>query len=315
MGASHVLQEFWAQFLAVTEEAAIAALPLCGRGDKNAADQAAVDGMHRAFARAPLSVRVAIGEGEMDEAPMLYIGEELGAGGPACDIAVDPLEGTSLTAQAQPGAMTVLAAGPRDSLLHAPDMYMEKFCAGPAARGAVDPEAPLAENLRLLAKALGKPKHALRVALLDRPRHQEILSTLRAAGAAVRLLTAGDVGPAVATCLPDGDIDLLIGTGGAPEGVITAVAVRSLGGEFWCRLRPENEEEMQRAREMLGGVPDRLMLLHDVVKSDDLVFAATSVTDSVAGPGPESRSDGSYIHSLVVAAGTLRRIRRFAPSN
>jgi fructose-1,6-bisphosphatase II len=310
-----VLQGYWAQFLDVTEEAAIAAMPLCGRGDKNAADQAAVDGMHRAFKMATLSARVAIGEGEMDEAPMLYIGEELGAGGPSCDIAVDPLEGTSLTAEGRPGAMTVLAAGPRDALLHAPDMYMEKFCAGPAAKGALDPEAPLAENLRRLAKALGKKPGELRAAILDRPRHQEILADLRALGAAVTLLAAGDVGPAVATCLPDGDVDLVVGTGGAPEGVITAAAVRCLGGEFWCRLRPENDEERRRAREMLGDGAEKLLKLSDVVRSDDLVFAATSVTDSVAGPAPEPGLGGRYVHSLVVAGGTIRRLRRFVPGN
>ncbi len=310
-----MLEGCWAQFLEVTEEAAITALPLCGRGDKTAADQAAVDGMHRAFARAALSVRVAIGEGEMDEAPMLYIGEELGAGGPQCDIAVDPLEGTSLTAEAQPGAMTVLAAAPRDALLHAPDIYMEKFFAGPAARGALDPEAPLAENLRLLAKAVGKEQRELRVALLDRPRHHEILAALRQAGARVRLLPAGDVGPAVATCLPDGDLDLVLGTGGAPEGVIAAAAVRCLGGEFWCRLKPEGEAERRRVREMLGNGAERLMRLDDVVRSDDLVFAATSVTDSAAGPAPQAAPGGRYIHSLVVAGGAVRRVRRFTPAN
>ena len=310
-----LLQGHWAQLLEVTEEAAIAALPLCGRGDKTAADQAAVDGMHRAFARAALKVRVAIGEGEMDEAPMLYIGEELGAGGPECDIAVDPLEGTSLTAEGQPGAMTVLAAGPRDALLHAPDMYMEKFCAGPRARGRLDPQAPLKENLRLLAQALGREQSELRVALLDRPRHKEILDTLRRAGAKVRLLSAGDVGPAVATCLPDGDLDLVLGTGGAPEGVIAAAAVRCLGGEFWCRLKPDGEAERRRLADMLGDGAERLLRLEDVVRSDDLVFAATSVTDSVAGPAPCPGPNGSYIHSLVIAGGTVRRVRRFVPAN
>ncbi len=309
-----MLQGYWAQLLEVTEEAAIAALPLCGLGDKTAADQAAVDGMHRAFARAALKARVAIGEGEMDEAPMLYIGEEMGGGGPECDIAVDPLEGTTLTAESQPGAMTVLAAGPRDALLHAPDMYMEKFCAGPAARGRLDPQAPLSENLRLLARTLGKAPAELRVALLDRPRHKEILAELRKAGAKVRLLPAGDVGPAVATCLPDGDLDLVVGTGGAPEGVIAAAAVRCLGGEFWCRLSPEGEDERRRMVEMLGAEAGRLMLLQEVVRSDDLVFAATSVTDSVAGPAPCAALHGSYIHSLVVAGGVVRRVRRFVPA-
>jgi len=310
-----MLHEHWAEFLAVTEEAAIAALPLRGRGDKIAADQAAVDGMHRAFGRAKLKVRVAIGEGEMDEAPMLFIGEELGAGGPECDIAVDPLEGTSLTAAGQSGAMTVLSAGPRGAILHAPDIYMEKFCAGPAARGALDPEAPLAENLKRLATALGKAPAEMTAAVLDRPRHAEILAALRAAGLRVVLLAHGDVGPAIATCLPDGDIDLLVGTGGAPEGVITAAAVRCLGGEFWGRLRPENAAERERAADMLHGDPERLLRLEDVVRSDDLVFAATSVTDSAAGPGPELGARGAFIHSLVVAGGVVRRVRRFVPAS
>jgi fructose-1,6-bisphosphatase II len=310
-----MLQRYWAQLLEVTEEAAIAALPQCGRGNKTAADQAAVDGMHRAFKHVALRVRVAIGEGEMDEAPMLYIGEELGAGGPECDIAVDPLEGTSLTAGSQPGAMTVLAAGPRDSLLHAPDMYMEKFCTGPKARGALDPEAPLAENLHRLAKALDKDPSELRVAMLDRPRHQTILAALREIGARVRLLSAGDVGPAVATCLPDGDLDLVVGTGGAPEGVIAAAAVGSLGGEFWGRLVPENGQERSRLRDMMGDGGERLLLLHDIIRSDDIVFAATSVTDSVAGPAAISGPHGTHFHSLVVAGGVARRISRFVPAN
>jgi len=308
-----LLEAHWAELLTVTEEAAVAALPLVGRGDKNAADQAAVDGMHRAFAGVGLAARVAIGEGEMDEAPMLFIGEELGKGGPACDIAVDPLEGTQLTADGQAGAMAVLAAGPAGALLHAPDIYMDKFCTGPAARGKVDPSAPLTENLRAIARSLGKDVRELRVAMLDRPRHEGILHELRKAGARVALLPAGDVGPAVETCLPGGAVDLLVGTGGAPEGVLTAAAVRVLGGEFWCRLKLADEAERRRVQDMLQGPPERLLRLDDVVRSDDVVFVASSVTASVAGGAPEPAQGGVWIHSLALAGGRTRFVRRFVP--
>ncbi len=303
--------DHWADFLDVAEEAAIAVLAQVGKGDKVAADQAAVDGMHRAFGGLPLSARVVIGEGEMDEAPMLYIGEQLGLGGLECDIAVDPLEGTGLTAAAQDGAMTVLAAGPKGSLLHAPDIYMEKICAGPAAAGKLRIDAPLEDNVQALAKALSRPTNRLVAAVLDRPRHEEIIAQLRRMGLTVRLLSAGDVGPAVATCLPDGDVDLVVGTGGAPEGVLTACAVRALGGTFCGRLRPENDTERRRLEEMFGQDAERPLGIEEIVHSDDVVFAATSVTDSFVGPRPRRQGGGVWLSSLVVCRSGVRRVCRF----
>ncbi len=304
--------EHWADFLLVTEEAALAAIPQIGRGDKNAADQAAVDGMHHAFKHLPLSARVVIGEGEMDEAPMLFIGEELGRGGLRCDIAVDPLEGTGLTAAAQGGAMTVLSAGPAGSLLHAPDIYMEKICAGPAAAGKLRIDAPLKENVLAIARALGRKPSELTAAVLDRSRHVSAIEDLRKLGVSVRLLSAGDVGPAVATCLPGGGVDLVVGTGGAPEGVIAACAVRALGGAFCARMRPESDEERGRLREMFGEDAERALQLEDIVRSEDVVFAATSVTDSAAGPGPRRQGGGVWLSSLAIAGGRVRFVRRFA---
>ncbi len=309
------LQDHWADFLAVAEEAALSVLEQVGKGDKEAADQAAVDGMHAAFRRLPLSARVVIGEGEMDEAPMLFIGEELGRGGLGCDIAVDPLEGTGLTAAAQDGAMTVLSAGPQGSLLHAPDIYMEKICAGPAAAGRLRIDAPLRENVLAIADALGKEPRRLVAAVLDRPRHADAIGELRKLGVSIRLLSAGDVGPAVATCLPGGGIDLVVGTGGAPEGVLAACAVRALGGAFCGRLRPENEQERARLQEMFGADAERPLQLTDIVRSDDVVFAATSVTESAAGPAPEVGDGGVWLSSLVIAGKTIRRVRRFIPSD
>lgn len=306
-----MLEVHWSELLSVTEEAALAVLPLVGRGDKVAADQAAVDGMHRAFRRVALQATVVIGEGEMDEAPMLYIGEQLGAGGPACDVAVDPLEGTGLTAAAQPGAMTVLAAGPAGSLLHAPDIYMEKLCAGPSAKGLLRFDRPLEENVEALARALGRPTQRLVAAVLERPRHASQIAALRKLGVQVRLLSAGDVGPAVATCLPDGGVDLVVGTGGAPEGVLAACAVRALGGEFIAKLRPEDQSERDRLREMFGANAERPLQLGEIAGSDDVVFVATSVTDSVAGPAPRAAKGAVWLSSLVVAGGSVRQVRRF----
>ncbi|MDA8344357.1 MAG: class II fructose-bisphosphatase [Thermaerobacter sp.] len=306
-----MLQDYWADLLLVAEEAALAVLPHIGRGDKEAADQAAVDGMHHAFRGLPLSARVVIGEGEMDEAPMLFIGEELGRGGIKCDIAVDPLEGTGLTAYAQDGAMTVLSAGPADSLLHAPDIYMEKICAGPAAAGRLHIDVPLSENVKVLAAALHKKPGQLVAGVLDRPRHASAIAELRTLGVAVRLLSAGDVGPAVATCLPGGGVDLVVGTGGAPEGVLAACAVRALGGAFCGRLRPESDQERTRLKEMFGEDAERPLQLEDIVRSDDVVFAATSVTDSVCGPAPQRQDGGVWLSSLAIAGGKVRRVRRF----
>lgn len=305
--------DHWAALLAVTEAAAANVLHMVGRGDKEGADQAAVDAMRAAFDAIPLQGTVVIGEGEMDEAPMLYIGEKLGRGTLKCDIAVDPVEGTTLTANGQPGAFAVLAAGPEGSLLHAPDIYMEKLCAGPAARGVLDPERPLEENVRRLAEALGRPPGELTATVLDRPRHEAQIAAIRRAGARVRLIPAGDVGPMVETCLPGTDVDLVVGKGGGPEGVLAAAAVRALGGVFFGRLAPENPKEEARAREM-GDVMGAFLATEELVRSDDVVFVATSITESMAGPAPRPSAGGVWLSSLVVAQGTVRRIERFLPS-
>lgn len=307
---AHRIGDHWSALLAVTEAAAAAVLPEVGRGDKEAADGAAVDAMRAAFDGIPLRGTVVIGEGEMDQAPMLYIGEELGRGDITCDIAVDPLEGTTLTAYGQPGAFTVLAAGPSGSLLHAPDIYMEKLCAGPGAKGVLDPEADLEENVRRLAQALNRPAQDLTAAILDRPRHEAQIAALRRAGVRVVLLAAGDVGPCVEACLPGGGIDLVVGKGGGPEGVLAAAVVRALGGVLYGRLAPETPEEESRARGM-GDDMQRFLATEELVRSEDIVFVATSVTDSMAGPAPRRVPGGIWLSSLVVAQGTVRRVQRF----
>lgn len=307
-------RELALEFARVTEAAALAAARWVGKGDKIAADDAAVTGMRVMFDTVAIDGVVEIGEGEMDEAPMLYIGEKVGIGvPPMVDIAVDPLEGTNLVAKGLNGAIAVLASAPRGTLLHAPDMYMDKIAAGPECKGRVFLDAPIKENLRQVAKALDKSIHEVTVVILDRPRHQEIIEEIRSIGSRIRLITDGDISPAVAAAYPDSGVDLLVGIGGAPEGVITAAALKCLGGEFQARLYPEGEEaedEIRRCHEM--GVSDtgQLLTMDELVKTDDCIFVATGITDSFLIKGVRYTKGHAITQTLVMrsTSGTTRFI-------
>ena len=297
----------------VTEAAALAAARLCGRGNEKAADKAAVDAMRHELSRVSLRGTVVIGEGEMDEAPMLYIGEEVGNGtGPEVDIAVDPLEGTTICAKKMPNALAVLAISERGGLLHAPDMYMNKIAIGPGyPEGIVDLDAPVAENLHALAKAKGVPISSITACLLDRPRHAEIIRAVREAGAGVQLIPDGDIAGVIWTTDPDETgIDIYLGSGGAPEGVLAAAALRCIGGQIQGRLMPSNDEEVARARKM--GVTDikRKFKLEDMASSD-VIFAATGVTSGSLLEGVKFRGEMAETETLIMRSktGTVRRIK------
>ncbi len=239
------------EFVRATEEAAIASARWMGRGDKNQADHAAVEAMRRRFSDVAIKGTVVIGEGEMDEAPMLYIGERVGTGeGEEIDIAVDPLEGTAITARGDSNALSVLAAAKKGCLLHAPDMYMDKIAVGHLAKGAIDLDASVRENLEAVARALDKKIDDVTVVILDRDRHKQIMSEIRKCGARIRLISDGDVAGALAPALATSGVDMLLGSGGAPEGVIAAAAIKAMGGDFQGRLKPLDKEEEVRAKEM-----------------------------------------------------------------
>ncbi|HWK23047.1 MAG TPA: class II fructose-bisphosphatase [Ureibacillus sp.] len=295
----------------VTEAAAIASAKWMGRGLKEEADDAATTAMRALFDTIPMHGTVVIGEGEMDEAPMLYIGEELGLrnGGPQVDIAVDPLEGTNIVAKGTNGAMTVLAIADRGNLLNAPDMYMEKLAVGPEAAGKVSITASVTENLHAVAEAKNKDISDVVAILLDRPRHQHIVDEIRAAGARIKFIQDGDVSAAIVTAFDETGIDIMFGTGGAPEGVISAVALKCLGGDFQARLVPEDEEQAQRC-ERMGIDVNQIFYLDDLVKGDDAIFAATAVTDSELMKGVQYKGSYCLTNSLVMRAktGTVRFI-------
>jgi fructose-1,6-bisphosphatase II / sedoheptulose-1,7-bisphosphatase len=262
----------------VAERAARACAPWVGRGQEKSADAAAVEAMRAGLNALPMAGRVVIGEGERDEAPMLYIGEEVGAGGPAVDIALDPLEGTTLTAQARAGALTVLALAPAGALLHAPDIYMEKLAVGPGAAGAdLDLDAPVSDTLRCVAKALGKPVADVVVCALDRERHAGIIADVRAAGARLQLIQDGDIAAVIAAAR--GEVDVYMGTGGAPEGVLAAAALRCTGGAMRGRLVFRNDAERNRAAQAGVTDPARVYTESDMAAGQDILFAATGVTD------------------------------------
>lgn len=272
-------RELALEFVRVTEAAALASARWLGKGDKNSADDAAVQAMRQLFDSIHITGTVVIGEGEMDEAPMLYIGEEVGdKQGPQVDIAVDPLEGTNLVAKGLPGAISVMAIGPRGSLLHAPDMYMEKIAVGPAAAGMVDINWPVRRNLEAVARASRKSLADVTLIILDRPRHGEIIRQAREAGVRIRLISDGDVAAAVATAIPDSGLDIMLGSGGAPEGVLAAAALKCMGGELQARLLPADDEELSRLQEM-GQEPDKVLYLNDMIKSNDVFFTATGISD------------------------------------
>lgn len=295
----------------VTEAAAISAAKLAGRGDEKAADQAAVDAMRSALNNLDITGRVVIGEGERDEAPMLYIGEEVGRGGPEVDIALDPLEGTTLTAKAMANALAVIAVAPRDTLLYAPDVYMDKIAVGGGyPEGVVDLDADPAENALALAKAKGVGIEQLTVCVLDRPRHADIIAKLRNVGARVSLITDGDVAGVINTTDPSTGIDMYVGQGGAPEGVLAAAALRCIGGQIQTRLVFRNDDE--RARAERAGITDlgRKYKLEDMVRAD-AIFAATGVTDGSMLEGVHINGGVVSTHTVVMrsATGTVRWIK------
>ncbi len=298
------------EFVRVTEAAAIACSHLIGRGDKDGADAKAVEAMRAAFDRVPVSGTVVIGEGERDEAPMLYIGERVGSADenyPEVDIAVDPLEGTNLCAEGGPGALAVLAVAARGHLLNAPDTYMEKIACGPEGIGVVSLRKTPAENVRALAEIKGRRISEITVVVLERDRHVKLVEELRGAGARVHLISDGDVAPAVATCLPDSGIDMVCGTGGAPEGVLSAAALHCMGGFFEGRLKFRNEGERQRAIAMGVSEPDRLFAMSDLVRGE-VIFVATGVTSGPLLKGVRRIGDRLHLQTLAMrsSTGTVR---------
>jgi fructose-1,6-bisphosphatase II / sedoheptulose-1,7-bisphosphatase len=312
--ASHVLDRVLVlEMVRVTEAAAISASALIGRGDEKAADAAAVEAMRAALNELPFDGTVVIGEGERDEAPMLYIGEKVGSAqgsGPKIDIALDPLEGTTITAKAGPNALAVLAIAESGCLLNAPDTYMEKLAVGPGyAEGTIDLARPVADNVRAIAKAKGVAPSEVTACVLDRERHSEIIAELRALGCGVRLIPDGDVAGVIAVADPDTGIDVYIGTGGAPEGVLAAAALRCVGGQMQGRLVFRNDDEVARARRWGIDDLDRIYTLGEMAKGD-CIFAATGVTDGSLLKGVHRRGACVSTESIVMRAssGTIRRV-------
>jgi fructose-1,6-bisphosphatase II / sedoheptulose-1,7-bisphosphatase len=295
----------------VTERAAIASAAWMGRGDEKAADQAAVDAMRQALNVLDIEGTVVIGEGERDEAPMLYIGERVGSGkGPKVDIALDPLEGTTITATGGPNAIACLAMAGEGGFLNAPDVYMDKIAVGGGLpEGVIDIDAAPRENLAELARAKGVDVGDLVVLILDRPRHQELIANVREAGARIRLIRDGDVAGVIATARPDSGIDIYLGSGGAPEGVLAAAALRSIGGQMQGRLLFRNDDERGRARGMGITDLDRVYHLHDLA-SGDVMFAASGVTEGTMLRGVRRFPGGVITHSIVMRSktGTVRVI-------
>ena len=294
----------------VTEAAALAASRWMGRGKKNEADGAAVEAMRRAFDSVAIEGTVVIGEGEMDEAPMLYIGETVGAGGPAMDIAVDPLEGTTITAKGGPNALAVVALAESGNFLHAPDIYMQKIAVGGGLPDdLIDLDAPVKENLRNLARAKKCDIGDLVVCMLERDRHADLLAQCREAGARCMLLGDGDVAGVIAAALPEGGVDIYMGSGGAPEGVLAAAALRCIGGQMQGRLLFENEEQIGRAREMGVNDPKHKYKVDEMARGN-VVFAATGVTSGAMLKGVRRFGHGAFTHSMVMRSksGTVRYI-------
>ena len=305
-----------AQAVRVCEVAAIAASSLAGRGDEKAADQAAVDAMRTALNGLEISGVIVIGEGERDEAPMLYIGEKVGAGrGPKVDIALDPLEGTTLTAKNMANALAVMAWAPAGTMLHAPDTYMDKIACGPGfPEGILDLDRSAADNALALAKAKGVDPKELSVCVLDRPRHADIIASLREAGVRVSLITDGDVAGVINTADPTTGIDMYVGQGGAPEGVLACAALKCVGGQFQGRLVFRNADEKARAKKQGIVDFDRKYDLHELVR-EDAIFAATGVTDGALLSGVKIGGGFVRTHSLLMdsRARTVREIRMRRP--
>jgi fructose-1,6-bisphosphatase II / sedoheptulose-1,7-bisphosphatase len=300
------------EIVRVTERAAVSAARFRGRGNEKAADQAAVDAMRRELNNLPIDGTVVIGEGELDEAPMLFIGEKVGnKKGPKVDIAVDPLEGTTLCAKNMPGAIATLAMAEEGTLLHAPDVYMQKIAIGPGyPKGVVDLDAPAEENILNLAKAKGVKPESITALLLDRPRHADIIAAVRKTGAAVALITDGDVAGVIHCAEPKTGIDIYLGIGGAPEGVLAAAALRCIGGQMQCRLVLDTEEKRERALKMGIRDPKKKYEIEDMVRGDCL-FAATGVTNGAMLNGVKFGKDVIETDTVVMRSvtGTVRRIQ------
>jgi fructose-1,6-bisphosphatase class II len=306
------------EFLRVVEEAAIACAHTMGQGDRHKSDQVAVEAMRRCMDSVAIDGTIVIGEGERDEAPMLFIGEKVGSANagrprpagtfPQVDIAVDPLEGTNLCATGAPNAIAVLAASDRGGLLHAPDLYMEKLVVGPSSRNAVSLDAPVADNLAAIARCLDRDVEDLVVIVLDRPRHETLIEDIRATGARIRLIGDGDLSAGIAAAVVGSGVHAVMGTGGAPEGVLTAAAMRCLNGEIFARLVVSKPEHEERCREM--GITDfkRIYTSRDLASGDSLIFAATGVTDGTLMRGVRFFGDGTRTSSIVMQT-MPRRVR------
>ncbi|MEX0798424.1 MAG: class II fructose-bisphosphatase [Bacteriovoracaceae bacterium] len=300
------------EFVRVTEMAAIASARLMGRGDEKAADQAAVDAMRSMLDSVDCKATIVIGEGERDEAPMLYIGEKVGGGREGCpelEIAVDPLEGTTICSIGGPNAISVMAIGEKGGLLHAPDGYMDKIAVGPEAKGCIDITQSATENIRRLADVKKCRAQDLTAVVLDRPRHADLIAELRETGCRINLIGDGDISAAIACALPDSGVDILLGIGAAPEGVISAAALRCLGGDFQGVFKPKDEEETQRAKTM--GIADinKIYGMNELA-SGNVMFVATGVTTGNLLKGVTFKPWGAITHSLVMRSesGTIRNI-------
>jgi fructose-1,6-bisphosphatase II len=286
----------------LTEAAAMASARLMGRGDEKAADQAAVDAMRKAFNQMNIRGTIVIGEGERDEAPMLYIGEKVGRGAaedPEVDIALDPLEGTTLTATGGPNALSVIAMADKGNLLNAPDTYMDKIAVGPSAKGAIDLEKSPSQNLRAIADRKGLYVDDLTVIILNRPRHEKLIAEVRATGARIKLIGDGDVSAAIATCFPEAGVDVLMGIGGAPEGVIAAAAIRCMGGDMQGRLKPRNDKEIERAKKMGIADVNKVFGVEEMARGH-VVFAASGVTSGDFLRGVRFFKGGAETNSVVM---------------
>ncbi len=311
LSSRHPTRNLALELVRVTEAAALAAGRFVGRGDKEAADQAAVDAMRLVLNTIEMDAVIVIGEGEKDEAPMLYNGERVGTGEPpAVDIAVDPIDGTRPTAMGLPNAIATVAVAPRGTMFDpGPFVYMHKIAVGPEAKGTIDIEAPVEVNLRRIAQAKGKEVRDLMVVILDRPRHAELIAEVRRLGARISLIPDGDVAGALMTAMPDAGVDVLLGIGGTPEGVLAACALRAMGGEIQGKLYARNEEERRRG-EAMGYDFDQVLTMDDLVASEDVFFAATGITNGQLLQGVQYSAEGARTHSLVVRGltGTVREI-------
>jgi fructose-1,6-bisphosphatase class II len=302
-------------FLSVVEQAAIACAQTMGQGDRHKSDQVAVEAMRKCMDSVPIDGTIVIGEGERDEAPMLYIGEKVGMAHkpdgkgitfPKVDIAVDPLEGTNLCATGAPNAIAVLAASNEGGLLHAPDLYMEKLVVGPSSKGAVSLDAPVADNLRAIARCLERDVEDLVVVVLERDRHQKLIEDIRATGARIRLIGDGDLSAGIAAAVVGSGVHAVMGIGGAPEGVLTAAAMRCLNGEIFARLVLRKPEDEERLRAMGVKDPKRIYTSKDLASGENIIFAATGVTDGTLMKGVRFFGDGVRTHSLIMQSKPAR---------